>query len=144
MSANAVRDEKVKVLKSIRWMTPESIPDNTVRAQYTAGHIGGQNVPGYTQESDVDNASIVPTFAAVRLFVDNWRWNGVPFYLRSGKALWKRGTDVVIQFKKAPPVLFRREGLGKVLSNRLIFHVQPDQAIESIFQAKIPGPTVQL
>src|SRR5262249_23833053 len=84
------------------------------------------------------------TFAAARLFIDNWRWEGVPIYLRSGKALWKRGTEVVVQFKKAPEVLFRGPAVPKLNANRLVFHVQPDQVIEAIFQAKTPGPVMQL
>src|SRR4051812_45109349 len=87
MSANAVRDEKVKVLRSIRWLSDETITENAVRAQYTAGSDAGKQVRGYTEEPNVAADSIMPTFAAVRLFVDNWRWNGVPFYLRSGKRL---------------------------------------------------------
>jgi glucose-6-phosphate 1-dehydrogenase len=144
-SADDIRNEKSKLLKAIRVFTQEEALANSVRGQYGAGtKPDGTAAPDYRKEPGVNPESNTETFAAVRLFIDNWRWDGVPFYLRSGKALWKRGTDVVIQFKKAPPVLFRREGLGKLLSNRLIFHIQPDQAIESIFQAKIPGPTVQL
>src|SRR5207237_2105607 len=100
--------------------------------------------PDYRREPGVAPASATETFAALRLFIDNWRWDGVPVYLRSGKALWKRGTEVVVQFKKAPAVLFRGTAVPKLAANRLIFHVQPEQAIESFFQAKPPGPLMPL
>jgi glucose-6-phosphate 1-dehydrogenase len=144
MSANSVRDEKVKVLKSIRWMTPESIPENTVRAQYTAGHIAGQNVPGYTQESDVAPESIVPTFAAVRLFVDNWRWNGVPFYLRSGKRLAKRVSEIAVQFRTPPHLMFGHLTSDEMRPNTLVMRVQPNEGIALNFEVKVPGAAVAL
>src|SRR5205823_4096421 len=84
------------------------------------------------------------TYAAVRLQVDNWRWEGVPIYLRSGKSLWKRGTEIVVEFKKAPEVIFRDTATPQLEPNRLIFHIQPDQGIELRFQAKRPGPTMKL
>ena len=118
---------------------------NTVRGQYGPGKkADGATCPAYRQEPDVNPQSNTETFAALKLLIDNWRWEGVPIYLRSGKALWKRGTEVVVQFKKAPAVLFRGTPVEKLSANRLIFHIQPDQAIESFFQAKTPGPTMQL
>lgn len=144
-SADDVRNEKSKVLKAIRVYSHQEVLDNTVRGQYGAGRkADGNTCPDYRQEQDVAKNSNTETFAALRMYIDNWRWDGVPIYLRSGKALWKRGTDVVVQFRKAPGVLFRGKKPQKMTSNRLIFHIQPDQAIESLFQAKIPGPTMQL
>ena len=107
MSANAVRDEKVKVLQSIRWLTPESIPHNAVRAQYTAGVDEGQAGAAATPRRTTSRRiRTVPTYAAVRLFVDNWRWNGVPFYLRSGKRLKKRVSEIAVQFRAPPHLMF--------------------------------------
>jgi glucose-6-phosphate 1-dehydrogenase len=143
MSANSVRDEKVKVLKSIRWMTPESIPENTVRAQYTAGTMKGKPVPGYTSEPDVAPDSIVPTFAAIRLFVDNWRWNGVPFYLRSGKRLAKRASEIAVQFRSPPHLMFGHMGEA-MRPNTLVMRVQPNEGVALNFEVKVPGAAVAL
>ena len=143
--ADDIRNEKAKVLKAVRVWTPDEAPRNAVRGQYGAGRkADGAECPAYRQETGVDPQSNTETFAALRLFIDNWRWEGVPFYLRSGKALWKRGTEIVVQFKKAPAVLFRGTAVAKLAANRLIFHIQPDQAIETFFQAKTPGPVMQL
>jgi glucose-6-phosphate 1-dehydrogenase len=142
MSANAVRDEKLKVLRSIRWFTPETIPENTVRAQYTAGTMNGKQVPGYTDEPNVAPDSIVPTFAAVRLFVDNWRWNGVPFYLRSGKRLKRRVSEIEVQFRTAPHLMFGHE--TDLRPNALIMRVQPNEGVSLNFEVKVPGAAVAL
>ena len=143
MSANAVRDEKVKVLKSIRWLSPETIPTNAVRAQYTGGSTGGKLVPGYTQEPDVDPDSTIPTFAAVRLFVDNWRWNGVPFYLRSGKRLAKRVSEIAVQFRSPPHLMFGQTSQG-MRPNTLVMRVQPNEGVALNFEVKVPGAAVAL
>jgi glucose-6-phosphate 1-dehydrogenase len=144
-SADDIRNEKAKLLKSVRVYSEDEALRNTVRGQYGAGKkADGTTCPDYRQEPGVDPNSNTETFAALRLHIDNWRWEGVPVYLRSGKALWKRGTEVVVQFKKAPAVLFRGTQVAKLGANRLIFHIQPDQAIESLFQAKTPGPVMQL
>src|SRR5205085_5336088 len=142
--ANAVRDEKVKVLRAIRPLSEDELAHSTVRSQYTKGWVLGERVAGYREEHGIPSGSLTETFAALRLYVDNWRWEGVPFYLRSGKALWKRGTDIVVQFKKAPWVLFRGTAVAKLHADRLIFHIQPEQSIELLFQAKTPGPIMQL
>ncbi len=97
--------------------------------------------PGYRGEKDVNPESKTETYAAARFHIDNWRWEGVPIYLRSGKALWKRGTEIIVEFKKAPEVIFRGTPVTALGANRLIFHIQPYQGIEIQFQAKIPGPT---
>jgi glucose-6-phosphate 1-dehydrogenase len=143
MSANAVRDEKVKALRSVRWLTPDSIPRNTVRAQYTAGVVGGQHVPGYVEEPDVPPDSKTPTFAAVRLFVDNWRWNGVPFYLRSGKRLKARQSEIVVQFRQPPHLMFG-DTKEAMRPNTLVMRVQPNEGISLDFQVKVPGAAVAL
>ena len=144
-AADDIRDEKAKLLRAVRLSSPEEALRNSVRGQYGPGKkADGTDCPAYREEPDVDPRSSTETFAALRLFIDNWRWDGVPIYLRSGKALWKRGTEVVVQFKRAPGVLFRGASAPKVSSNRLIFHIQPDQAIETNFQAKTPGPVMRL
>jgi glucose-6-phosphate 1-dehydrogenase len=143
MSANAVRDEKVKVLKSIRWLSPETIPANAVRAQYTAGTARGNAVRGYIEEPNVAPDSIVPTFAAVRLFVDNWRWNGVPFYLRSGKRLRKRVSEIAVTFRSPPHLMFGHGG-DALRPNTLVMRVQPNEGVSLNFEVKVPGAAVAL
>lgn len=144
--ADAIRNEKAKVLEAIRLMRPEDAPTHAVRGQYGPGRkADGTEAVGYRQERDVDPRSTTETFAALKLFIDNWRWEGVPVYLRSGKALWRRGTEILIQFKKAPEVIFRElPGVPRLESNQLVFHIQPDQGIELRFQAKTPGPSMSL
>jgi glucose-6-phosphate 1-dehydrogenase len=144
--ADAIRNEKAKLLGAIRLLKPEEVRHHAVRGQYGPGRKpDGTAVPGYRQEPNVNPQSCTETFAALRLFVDNWRWEGVPVYLRSGKALWKRGTEIVIQFKRAPEVIFRdTPAVGRLESNRLLFHIQPDQGIELRFHAKSPGPAMAL
>ncbi|WP_435009260.1 glucose-6-phosphate dehydrogenase [Tundrisphaera lichenicola] len=142
---DAIRNEKSKLLDAVRVMTPEEVEMYTVRGQYGPGKKpDGSPAVGYRQEPDVDPESRTETFAAAELYIDNWRWNGVPIYLRSGKALWKRGTEIVVQFKKAPEVIFRGTPVDHLASNTLIFHIQPDQGIEIRFQAKTPGPMMHL
>ncbi len=138
--ADAIRNEKAKLLESVRVYKPEEVDRNTVRGQYGPS----LDKPGYRQEKDVKPDSKTETYAAARFFIDNWRWEGVPIYLRSGKALWKRGTEIVVEFKKAPEVLFRGTAVQGLNANRLVFHIQPYQGIEIQFQAKIPGPRLQL
>jgi glucose-6-phosphate 1-dehydrogenase len=143
---DAIRNEKSKVLDAVRVMTPEQVKTLTVRGQYGPGKkADGKDTVGYRQEADVNPQSRTETFAAAKLFIDNWRWEGVPIYLRSGKALWRRSTEILVQFKKAPEVIFRdTPAVQKLESNQLIFHIQPDQGIELRFQAKTPGPTMSL
>jgi glucose-6-phosphate 1-dehydrogenase len=145
-ASDHIRNEKSKLLDSVRVMTPAEVWKDTVRGQYGPGRkASGEPAVGYRQEPGVNPQSSTETFAAMRLFIDNWRWEGVPIYLRSGKGLWKRGTEIVVQFKKAPSVLFRNTAAeSRLESNLLIFHIQPDQAIELRFHAKTPGPVLQL
>jgi glucose-6-phosphate 1-dehydrogenase len=143
---DAIRNEKAKLLQSVRAYTREEVTRYVVRGQYgPSADAAGQAVkPGYREEKDVDPKSATETYAAARLHIDNWRWEGVPIYLRSGKALWKRGTELIVEFKKAPEVLFRGTSVQSLGPNRLIFHIQPYQGIEIQFQAKIPGPRLNL
>jgi glucose-6-phosphate 1-dehydrogenase len=145
--ADAVRNEKAKLLEAVRMLKPADVARNVVRGQYgpVTKPDGTVTVKGYRQEDNVPPTSTTETFAAMRLFVDNWRWDGVPIYLRSGKSLWKRGTEIIVQFKKAPDALFRETPAGGHLdANKLIFHIQPDQGIEFRFHAKTPGPAMDL
>ena len=130
----------------MRVYAPEEVARYVVRGQYgpEVNDKGTVVKPGYRQEKDVDPSSKTETFAAARFHIDNWRWEGVPIYLRSGKALWKRGTEIIVEFKKAPQVLFRNTPVREVGANRLVFHIQPYQGIEVQFHAKIPGPRLQL
>ncbi len=144
MSAGAVRDEKVKVLRSIRWLTPKTIPENTVRAQYAAGSMKGQQVAGYRSEPDVSPESRTPTFAAMRLFVDNWRWHGVPFYLRSGKRLAKRHSEIAVQFRRPPHLMFAGHTADALQPNTLVMRVQPNEGVSLSFEAKVPGAAIAL
>jgi len=141
-AAEAVRDEKVKVLHAIRPYTPEEILSHAVRGQYGPGALAGQNLPGYRAEPNVSPESFTETYAALKLYVDNWRWADVPFYLRSGKRLPRRVTEIAIQFRKAPLLLFRNTPNAKLRSNRLILHLQPTEGIALEFDAKVPGPQV--
>jgi glucose-6-phosphate 1-dehydrogenase len=144
--SDAIRNEKAKVLDAVRVMSPAEVRTHTVRGQYGPGKKpDGTPVTGYRQEKDVKPDSSTETFAAMKLHIENWRWEGVPIYLRSGKSLWKRGTEILVQFKKAPEVIFRHTPeVSHLENNQLIFHIQPDQGIEFRFQAKSPGPTMSL
>ncbi|MBT4836250.1 MAG: glucose-6-phosphate dehydrogenase [Methylococcales bacterium] len=145
-SPDAIRNEKSKLLESVRIYKPEEVPKNVVRGQYGPQLDDEGNViqPGYRQSQDVDAESTTETFSAARLHIDNWRWEGVPIYLRSGKALWKRGTEIVVEFKKAPLAIFQNSPVDHLSANRIVFHIQPFQGIELLFQAKVPGPTLGL
>ncbi|HEV2357671.1 MAG TPA: glucose-6-phosphate dehydrogenase [bacterium] len=136
-----VRDEKVKVLRAARRLTPDDVAAEVVLGQYEAGVVGGQEVPGYRAEARVAAASRTPTFAAMRLFLDSWRWAGVPFYLRTGKRLPKRATEIAVQFKQAPLPLFREGGREP---NLLTLNIQPDEGISLRFIAKAPGTAMSL
>ena len=141
--ADAVRDEKVKVLKAVRSMKPEDVLKQAVRGQYGPGVIDGQPVPSYRSEPKVSPSSNTETYAALRLQVENWRWAGVPFYLRSGKRLARRDTEIMIQFRR-PPLLLFDEREEQVEPNRLVLHIQPDEGIEIRMKAKHPGPSMEL
>jgi glucose-6-phosphate 1-dehydrogenase len=142
--ANAVRDEQAKVLHAVQPIPPEDVLTRAVRGQYGQGTIENEHVPAYREEPFVDPHSNTETFVALKLSVDNWRWAGVPFYIRTGKRLPRRVTEVVIQFRRAPFVLFRDTQVDKLGSNLLVMHIQPDEGISLSFGAKIPGPHVRL
>lgn len=142
--ADAVRNEQVKILQAIQPLLPEEVLTNTVRGQYGSGIVAGQQVPAYRDEPNVAPQSTTDTFVALKLHVDNWRWAGVPFYLRTGKRLAKRITEITIQFKRAPFVLFRQTPVEKLTPNLLVLRIQPDETISLRFSAKVPGPLVQL
>jgi glucose-6-phosphate 1-dehydrogenase len=134
--ATAVRNEKIKILQSIRPFDLGMVAQSVVRGQYSQGNIEGKPVPGYRQEPGVNPHSRTETFVAMELQIDNWRWAGVPFYLRTGKRLAKRSTEIVIQFKCAPHIVFRER---KIEANRLELNIQPDEGISFSFGAKRPG-----
>jgi len=142
--ANPVRDEKVKVLNAIRPMSPEEILQQTVRGQYGDGFEDGQKVPAYRAETSVSPKSKTETFGALQLDVDNWRWAGVPFYLRSGKRLAKQVTEIVIEFRRPPLLAFGKIQIGELEPNRLILQIQPEEGIKIAIKAKRPGATMQL
>jgi glucose-6-phosphate 1-dehydrogenase len=141
--ADAVRAEKVKVLQSIRPFQEEQIDDWAVRGQYGPGVVGGKSVPGYRSEEKVDPNSPTATYAAVRFAIDNWRWAGVPFYVRSGKRLAERVSEIAIEFKKVPHPLFSKEA-GMLNPNVLRLRIQPDEGVSLKFDAKIPGTRLQV
>jgi glucose-6-phosphate 1-dehydrogenase len=143
-NADSVRDEKVKVLRALRPMCNEDVLKNTYRAQYVSGYLNGMRVPGYKEEDRVDLKSTTETFLISRLFVDNWRWSGVPFYLRSGKRLPSRFTEITIQFKQVPLSLFNWQNLAGDAPNMLVLNLQPDEGITLTFGAKVPGPVNQI
>jgi glucose-6-phosphate 1-dehydrogenase len=138
-SANEVRDEKVKILHAIRPPTVEQVPDMAVRGQYAAGAIGGKEVPGYLEEEGVPDDSTTETYAAVKLQIDNWRWAGVPFYLRHGKRLARKTTEIAVTLKPIPHLAFQQEGSVGVEPNQLILAVQPNEGVSLSLVAKIPG-----
>ncbi|MCA1827649.1 MAG: glucose-6-phosphate dehydrogenase, partial [Myxococcales bacterium] len=135
--ADAVRDEKIKVLRAVEILeTPDQVSTQVVLGQYAAGSIAGADVPGYQQEKDVAQGSRTPTFVAVKLNIRSWRWDGVPFYIRSGKRMPKRATEIAVHFRPLPHSLF---GQGRSQPNVLIVRVQPQEGIALRFSAKVPG-----
>lgn len=137
LDADSVRDEKVKVLRSLRPMTQTDIVQHTVRAQYAKGSIDGEAVPGYREGEGMAD-SITETFAALRVDIDNWRWNGVPFYLRSGKRMRQRNSEIVIQFKSVPHSIFANQG-NPLPRNKLVISLQPSESIELKLMNKVPS-----
>ncbi len=138
-SADEVRDEKVKVLRSIHPPTEAQVPEMTVRAQYAAGNVAGVDVPGYLEEAGVPDDSTTETYAALRLEVDNWRWAGVPMVLRTGKRLARKVTEIAVTLKPVPHLAFREDGSQGVRPNVLVLTVQPNEGVSLSIGAKIPG-----
>jgi glucose-6-phosphate 1-dehydrogenase len=143
LGADSIRDEKVKVVRSLRRMVGKEVAVNGVRGQYAAGAINGKPVVAYREEKNVDPKSMTETFVALRLNIDNWRWADVPIYLRVGKRLPKSGTEISVHFKKAPSVLFNKESVA-LDQNVLVVRIQPDEGISLRMQAKIPGTSLRV
>jgi glucose-6-phosphate 1-dehydrogenase len=143
-AADAVRTEKDKVLEAVIPLDDDDLRRNVVRGQYTAGVVRGQPVKGYREEEGVAPDSMTETYVALRLGIDNWRWAGVPFYLRTGKALTRRTTEIAIQFKRVPFALFRDTPVDILPANVLAMQIQPDEGISLQFGAKQPGPIIKL
>jgi glucose-6-phosphate 1-dehydrogenase len=137
LAADAIRDEKLKVLKSLRPMTLANIQRDVVRGQYTAGSVGGEAVPGYLQEANVPASSQTETFVALCAHIDNWRWANVPFFLRTGKRMADRQSEIVIEFANQPFSIFPDQH-GQV-SNRLVIKLQPEESVQLQIMAKEPG-----
>lgn len=142
--AERVRDERVKVFRSLRPFPVNQIDDHLVLGQYVGGIMDGRPVPAYRDESGVDPDSLMPTFAMAKVFLDNWRWQGVPFYLRSGKRMARKITEIAIQFKRVPYLMFRNVLSEKIHPNLLVLRIQPDERITLTFQTKLPGARVCL
>jgi glucose-6-phosphate 1-dehydrogenase len=142
LDAESIRDEKVKLLRSIRPMKPEDVARQVVRGQYFAGMLDGQPRVGYRQETKVKSDSNVETYAALKLFIDNWRWSGVPFYLRTGKSLPESASEVRVQFRPTPHVLFAAECGQKLDANALALRLQPNEGIYLRFNGKVPGTSL--
>ncbi|HLZ23058.1 MAG TPA: glucose-6-phosphate dehydrogenase [Ktedonobacterales bacterium] len=142
--ADSVRDEKVKVLRAVPPLSDIELAYDTVRGQYGPGMLGGELVQGYKQEMRVSPTSRTETFVALKLLIENWRWAGVPFYLRTGKRLSKRITEVAIQFKRPPYLLFRGTGADQMQPNVLSLRIQPNEGISLLFSAKVPGQEMQI
>jgi glucose-6-phosphate 1-dehydrogenase len=144
LEAEPIRDEKVKLLKSIRPIDPARVDQQVVRGQYFAGVLDGQLRPGYRQETKVRSDSNVETYVALKLFIDNWRWSGVPFYLRTGKALPLSASEVRVQFRPAPHILFAAQCGNKLDANALTLRLQPEESIYLRFNGKVPGTSIQV
>ena len=144
LEADAVRDEKVKVLRAVRLPDLSGPGTSVVRGQYTAATVGVKSVAGYRDEPRVARDSGVETFVALKLFVDNWRWSGVPFYIRTGKRLARRLSQVVIQFQCPPAVLFSKDHAPNIAPNNLVLQIQPDEGISLEFNTKEPGTLTRI
>ena len=144
LAADKVRDERVKVLEAIRPMSPEQVLERAVRGQYGPGFVDRERVPGYREEPQVAATSSVETYAGLKLYVENWRWANVPFYLRTGKRMAVRNTEIVIQFRRPPLLFFPESTAGEIEANRLILHLQPDEGMTLAIQAKRPATRLRL
>jgi glucose-6-phosphate 1-dehydrogenase len=142
--ADRLRDEKLKVLEAIVPPNVDEVPGMTVRSQYGPGVVGGEKVPGYLEEAGVAPDSRTPTYAALRLHVSNWRWAGVPFYLRSGKRLDRKLTEIAVILKPVPHLAFQSSGSVGIQANQIVFTLQPDEGVSVAIGAKIPGPRMRI
>jgi glucose-6-phosphate 1-dehydrogenase len=137
--SDTIRDEKVKLLRSVRHYEPEEVSDYVVRGQYAPGWVGGEEVPGYLDEEGVADDSRTDTYVAMRVEIDNWRWAGTPFYVRTGKRMPRRVTEIAVRFHAAPHLPFASTDAGEVEPNELVLSVQPDEGVSLRLLAKIPG-----
>jgi glucose-6-phosphate 1-dehydrogenase len=144
IDAQGIRDEKVKALRAVETITTEQVLHEVVRGQYTAGWVEGEYVPGYREEEGVDPNSATETYVAMRLRVNNWRWAGVPIYVRTGKRLPKRVTEVVIQFQGLPHLAFKPADARGLQPNAMVLHIQPDEGVSLRFGAKVPGQSFKV
>jgi glucose-6-phosphate 1-dehydrogenase len=142
--ADAVRDEQAKILAAIQPFSPEEVLHFAVRGQYGDGRIDNRRVVAYRSEEKVSPYSDTETFVALKLLLDNWRWADVPFYVRTGKRMPTKHSTIIIEFKKAPFILFRETGIERLRTNRIVLHIQPDEGITLHFGAKVPGPIVKV
>jgi glucose-6-phosphate 1-dehydrogenase len=142
--ADEIRDEKVKVLRAVPHFTPRQVAERVVRGQYGPGAVAGEDVPGYRAEDGVAADSRTETYVALRLEVDNWRWAGVPFYVRAGKCLPKRVTEIAVQFRDVPLRFFGDPGGMDAEPNVLALRIQPEEGISLKFGAKVPGPAIEV
>ncbi len=142
--ADAVRDEQAKALHAVQALESEEVLVSAVRGQYGEGILEGQHVPAYRSEPKIDPHSNTETFVALKFFIDNWRWAGVPFYIRTGKRLARRVSEIAIQFRQAPLVLFRDTPAKELMPNTLVMSIQPEEAISLRFGAKVPGPRLRV
>ena len=143
-AADSVHDEQTKILRAIQPLTPEQVLTQAVRGQYGDGVIDGKPVPAYRAEANVPKDSTTETFVAIALHIDNWRWASVPLYLRTGKRMATRVTEIVVRFRRPPFVLFRKTSVESIPSNELVISIQPNEGISLSFEAKVPGPVVRL
>ncbi len=143
-AADAVRAEKAQLLDAVQLQTPDEALRNSVRAQYGDGYIENREVEAYRKTKDVKPDSTTETYVALKLMIDNWRWAGVPFYLRTGKALRAKQTEVAIKFKQAPVAMFRDTPVDRLAENFLVIAIQPNECIGLEFNAKIPGPSIRI
>ncbi|OJZ18231.1 MAG: glucose-6-phosphate dehydrogenase [Thiobacillus sp. 65-29] len=139
LEADALRDEKVKVLRSIRPIAKRAVHAHAIRAQYARGSIDGQAVPGYAQEERVETNSVTETYVAAKFYIDNWRWRGVPFYLRTGKRLAKQTSMIAIRFRQPPQQLFRETPLEMIAPNWILLSIQPEESMHMEIHVKQPG-----
>src|SRR5512143_3059624 len=139
LEADALHDEKVKVMRSIRPIAKRAVHAHAVRAQYARGMVGGRNVPGYQQEDNVEPNSITETFVAAKFYIDNWRWRGVPFYLRTGKRMQRQSSMIALRFRHPPQQLFRETPLETIDPNWILLSIQPDESMRMEIHVKQPG-----
>ncbi|MEM6313888.1 MAG: glucose-6-phosphate dehydrogenase [Planctomycetota bacterium] len=144
LDAKSIRDEKVKVFRSIRPVDPKDVDDHAVRGQYGSGEAGGKSTDGYTNAEGVEAGSQTETFAAVKVQVDNWRWNGTPFYIRTGKALKEKLSEIVVRFRRPPQTLFGKTCESPVFANDLVIRVAPEEGMTLLINGKVPGGQMQI